>query len=204
MEDTGSVPADGGGHVPGFESAGYVLAGGHSSRMGRDKALLLWHGVPLAKWVAETVTRAMGSATLVGSPERYSGLGFRVISDLFPGEGPLGGIVTALRDSSAEWNLIVACDLPGIDAALLRQLLDAAREGNIDAVIPVTGEHASHPLCAVYRQSCRAPFEAAFSNGIRKVKAAAATVRALYLPVEEGSQLQNINTPEDWAAYASG
>jgi molybdenum cofactor guanylyltransferase len=181
-----------------------VLVGGRSSRMGRDKALLSWNGCPLAKWVAIAAAQSAGTATLIGAPERYSDLGFPVIPDLFPGEGPLGGILTALRHSTAEWNLIVACDMPAIDATLLAHLLDAARQSGDDALLPVTAEGRPQPLCAVYRRTCLAPFEMAFSEGTRKVTTALAAVRCARLPMEEVSQFQNVNTPEDWAAYASG
>ena len=181
-----------------------MLVGGRSSRMGRDKALLPFRGCPLAKWVAAAVAQSAGAATLVGSPELYSGVGFPVISDLFPGEGPLGGILTALRHSTAEWNLIVACDMPEIHAALLVRLLDAARQSEADALLPVTEEGRPQPLCAVYRRTSLTPFETAFSAGTRKVTAALAGIRCVRLPVEEVSQFQNVNTPEDWAAYAPG
>jgi molybdenum cofactor guanylyltransferase len=172
--------------------------------MGRDKALLPLNGCPLAMWIARAVAQSAGTATLVGPPERYSGMGFPAIPDLFPGEGPLGGILTALRHSNAEWNLIVACDMPNIDAALLSRLLDAAKQSSPDALLPVTPEGRPQPLCAVYRRTCLAPFEKAFSEGARKVAAALAAVRCLRPPMGEVSQFQNVNTPEDWAAYASG
>src|SRR6058998_1400393 len=94
--------------------AGFVLVGGRSSRMGRDKACLPLQGRTLLEHVAAAVAAAAGSVTLVGSPERYQNLGFRVIADSLPGCGPLGGIHTALGASPADWNLIVACDMPGI------------------------------------------------------------------------------------------
>ena len=181
-----------------------MLVGGRSSRMGRDKALLPYRGLPLAKWIASAVAQSAGNATLVGSTELYSGVGLPVISDLFPGEGPLGGILTALSHSNAGWNLSVACDMPEIDAGLLTRLLDRARQSEADVLLPVTAEGRPQPLCAVYRRSSLGPLETAFSAGTRKVTTALTGVRCLRLPMEEVSQFQNVNTPEDWAAYAPG
>ena len=73
--------------------------GGRSSRMGRDKALLPFRGGALAQSVARAVSATAGSVTLVGDPERYGGLGYAVIADIYPGEGPLGGILTALGNT---------------------------------------------------------------------------------------------------------
>jgi molybdopterin-guanine dinucleotide biosynthesis protein A len=187
-------------------SAGYVLAGGRSSRMGRDKALLLKQGLPLASWVATAAAETTGSATLVGDPARYTELGFRVIPDRFPGEGPLGGILTALQDSSAGWNLVLACDMPRVNAALLQKLLGAAFGFEGDAVIPVTGSSNPlwHPLCGVYRQSAVGLLEAAFMTGVRSVNIAVRQLRVLQLEMGEAPEFQNVNTPEDWAAYAAG
>jgi molybdenum cofactor guanylyltransferase len=170
--------------------------------MGQDKALLPFRGASLAEWVARAAAEAAGGVTLVGPPERYSGLGFRVIPDLFPGEGPLGGILTALRDTGQEWNLVVACDMPGLGAAILARLIGTARQSDADALVPVTPDRRPQPLCAVYRRSCAAPFEQAFAGGSRAVTAALATVRCLRLPIAETGEFQNVNTPEDWAAYA--
>jgi molybdopterin-guanine dinucleotide biosynthesis protein A len=95
---------------PGIARAGFVLVGGNSSRMGRDKARLPFHGTTLVEHVASTVADAAGSVTLVGAPERYASLGFPMLVDSRTGAGPLAGIHTALASSPAAWNLIVACD----------------------------------------------------------------------------------------------
>ena len=187
-----------------MDSAGYVLVGGRSSRMGRDKALLPFRGGALVQSVAQAVSAAAGSATLVGDPVRYAGLRYPVIPDLYPGEGPLGGILTALRNSSADWNLITACDMPQLDPEVLRGLLKTAAEAGADALLPVGPEGRPEPLCALYHRSCLEPFAAAFAAGMRKVTAALETVRTVRLPMAEASLFQNVNTPEEWAGHAAG
>src|ERR1700693_5380089 len=97
----------------GASIAGFILAGGESSRMGVDKGLLEVAGVPMIVRAARLAESVVGApAVVVGTPEKYRGLGLRAIADDWPGCGPLGGIATALRASEADWNLIVACDLP--------------------------------------------------------------------------------------------
>jgi molybdopterin-guanine dinucleotide biosynthesis protein A len=140
---------------------------------------------------------------LIGAPELYSALGFPVIPDLYPGEGPLGGILTALRHSRKTWNLITACDMPELDTKLLARLLDAAERAGADVVLPVTPDGRAQPLCAVYHSNCMPALHFAFSSGVRAVAGALAALRVLRLPIEELWQFQNVNTPEDWAAYAS-
>jgi molybdopterin-guanine dinucleotide biosynthesis protein A len=184
--------------------AGYVLVGGRSSRMGCDKALLPFRGGRLAQSVAHAVAQAAGNATFVGDPSRYSGLGYAVIPDLYPGEGPLGGILTALRHSTADWNLITACDMPQLDAERLRGLLRTAMESEADALLPISPEGRPEPLCALYHGRCLGSFEGAFMSGIRKVTTALETVRTMRLPVAEVSLFQNVNTPEEWAGHAAG
>ncbi len=178
-----------------------MLVGGQSSRMGRDKALLPWSGATLAQAVAEAVRAAAGNVALVGSPSRHEHLGYGIVPDLYPGEGPLGGILTALRHSTADWNLIVACDMPGLRADFLRQLLDAAGCCAGDALVPAGPSGLPEPLCAAYHRRSRQSLCTAFARGVRKLAAALEEVRAVAWPVPEVSYFQNVNTPEDWAPY---
>jgi molybdopterin-guanine dinucleotide biosynthesis protein A len=170
--------------------------------MGQDKALLPFRGERLAQAVARAVAEAAGSVILVGNPEVYGRLGFPVIPDRYPGEGPLGGILTSLLHTDSDWNLLTACDMPEISAAFLRHLLEEAEDAGADALLPTGPSGRSEPLCAVYHRRCRAALEAAFAAGIRKVTQALEGVAIRRLPVAESVCFQNVNTPEDWAAYA--
>ena len=184
--------------------AGYVLVGGRSSRMGQDKALLPFRGEPLAQVIANEVKAAAGHAAFVGTPCRPVPSGFSTVLDMYPGEGPLGGILTALRNTSSGWNLIVACDMPNVSATFLRDLLDAAECWDVDALLPAGPSHRLEPLCAVYHRRARQALYAAFANGQRKVTAALEGLRVAVLLVREPAPLQNVNTPADWDAYARG
>jgi molybdopterin-guanine dinucleotide biosynthesis protein A len=188
----------------GVDRAGYVLTGGRSSRMGRDKALLLLRGELLGAAVAKAVKSAAGSAMLVGNSAHAESLGYPVISDLYPGEGPLGGILTALMHSTAEWNLVTACDMPELTADFLRGLLTAAGQSGADILMPTGPSGLPEPLCAVYRRTARDGIARAFESGTRKVTAAFAGLRLVHVRMAEVRPLHNVNTPEDWAEYAAG
>jgi molybdopterin-guanine dinucleotide biosynthesis protein A len=167
--------------------------------MGRDKALLPYRGGPLAGVVAQAVERAAGSVVVVGRAEL---LDYPAIPDLYPGEGPLGGVLTALVHTSAEWNLIVACDMPAVTAPFLTGLLDRAVQSGRDALIPLGPGGRPEPLCAVYHARARQALEREFARGVRKCMAAVAALDAECCAVAEVAHFQNVNTPEEWAGYA--
>jgi molybdopterin-guanine dinucleotide biosynthesis protein A len=171
--------------------------------MGCDKALLPFRGGRLVESVARAVELAAGSAVLVGNPRFYEHLGYRAIPDLYPGAGPLGAILTALNDTSADWNLVAACDMPRLSAEFLKLLLDAAERSAADALIPMGPSGRPEPLCAVYHRGSRAALERAMGRGVRSVRGALENLRATVVSVPEVTPFQNVNTPEDWAAYAA-
>ena len=170
--------------------------------MGRDKALLPFHGRPLAAAIAAALREAAGSAVLIGSPALAAVTGFPVLPDLFPGEGPLGGIVTALRVTTADWNLVCACDMPELTPAFLSLLFAAAEGCEADVLLPVSAAGRPEPLCAVWHRHALAALEAAFARGVRQVVAALPGLRAVPYRVTEMTPFQNVNTPEDWSGYA--
>jgi molybdopterin-guanine dinucleotide biosynthesis protein A len=171
--------------------------------MGRPKALLPYGGSTLGGAVARAVAEAAGTAVLVGNPHFAALLGFPAIPDRFPGEGPLGGILTALAENSAVWNLLAACDMPALSPGLLRGLLDAAEASDSFAVLARGPSGRPEPLCAVYHASALSPLEAAFSRGARSVMDALEGIRWSAVPVTQAACLENINTPEEWAGHAA-
>jgi molybdopterin-guanine dinucleotide biosynthesis protein A len=181
--------------------AGFVLAGGASSRMGRDKALLPARGATLLEQVAREVLAATGSVTVIAPSGRYSGLGLHVIPDLTPGQGPLGGIHTALSVTDATWNLIVACDMPDITAPFLEELLAQAEASGADCLIPRDAAGRQEPLCAVYHRRCLAAIAAAIGAGIRKVTDGLDGLHAAEWRPATFESFTNLNTPQDWSDH---
>jgi len=179
--------------------AGYLLAGGQSSRMGRDKALLPVGNSTLAAHIAAQIREAAGNVTLIGPPEHYAHLGFPVIPDAIPGCGPLGGLLTALRSTSADWNLIVACDMPHLTAPFLVGLLNAA-EGAAPDCLVAESHGRRHPLCAVYHRRVLAAAETAIDRKLFKMHDFIASLRTEAWPVLDPTLLRNVNTPADWEA----
>jgi molybdopterin-guanine dinucleotide biosynthesis protein A len=174
--------------------------------MGRDKALLPAPGGTLGQFVARTVAAAAGSAVLVGGPHPYAALGFPAIPDLYPGEGPLGGILTALAHTRADLNLLTACDMPGLTGSFLCGLLDAAERCGADVLLPVGPDGRLEPLCGVYRKSAWQALDRAFAAGTRKASTAASGLpglRTVPVDISEVSLFQNVNTPEEWAAHGA-
>lgn len=182
----------------------FVLAGGQSVRMGREKALLELGGMPMIVRTARLVERVAGHVTVVGTPEKYEPLGLRAIRDDWPGAGPLGGIATALRASGSTWNLIVACDLPYLKKEWLEFLIERAWKSSADAVLPMNDKGAE-PLCAMYGKSCEAPIWLALDRGVRKVTDGLTHVRVEYVERDEwkafdsdGLLFKNMNSPGDY------
>jgi molybdenum cofactor guanylyltransferase len=183
---------------------GYIVAGGPSRRMGRDKALLPWRGVTLVEWIAGQVRDAAGSATLVGSPERYVDLGIPAIGEANTGCGPLSGIGAALRHSSFDLNLVVACDMPLLHSQALRELCAAALVAGADVCAAVNAAGDQEPLCAVYNRRTLPAILRALEE--RRLKAHDLLRR---LTVHEWTSadprmLTNVNCPADWAALLRG
>lgn len=165
--------------------------------MGRDKARLPFRGGNLVSAVAAAVASAAGNVTLVGHPE------LPAIPDRYPGQGPLGGILTALHHTSADWNLIVACDMPEVSGAFLAVLLARAMRSRADVLLPLGPDALPQPLCAVYRRRARGVMEDHFARGVRRVTEALAGLDVESLAIAELLHFQNVNTPEDWARYAA-
>jgi molybdopterin-guanine dinucleotide biosynthesis protein A len=177
-----------------MSAAGFVLVGGKSRRMGRDKALLPWNSGVLAHEIAIRVSAAAGSATLVGDPALYGSLGFPCIPDVRPGLGPLAGLETALTATLALRNLVIACDMPDLPLHHLRTLLDTSG----DCIVTEDATGQLHPLCAVYHARCLPAVRESLDRHDLKLLDLVLQLKPVY--VRYPGALPNINTLEDLAS----
>ena len=196
-----------------LNTRGYVLAGGASSRFGRDKALVRFGAIPLVLEIAQLAQTCTAEVAVVAGAQKYTGLdgNIEIIEDRWPGEGPLGGIITAPHYSvatnrSAEWNLILSCDLPFLTAKWLQFLVAhaCASDKEIQVILPQSA-HGPEPLCACYRTRAAEPLKNVFDRGVRKVTQALQQVRTEVLDESvwkrfdsAGHLFWNMNTPADF------
>ena len=188
---------------------GYVLAGGASRRFGADKALVQFAGRTLLSRMCELVAATTGSVHVVAPAGRYSNHGLSLLADRWPGEGPLGGIVSALRATheaigGERWNLMVSCDMPFLTREWLEYLIAAAAASDAEVVVP-RSTYGLEPLCACWRTSATTSLQAAFDEGVRKVTDAMKRLRVEILDETHwkrfdsaGRLFWNMNTPQDY------
>ncbi len=187
---------------------GLVLAGGESRRMGRDKALLLHDGTSQLAHIAavlEKVTDRVFVSTRREQQDEAERSRFAQIVDRYKDIGPIAGILSAMDEyPEVDW-LIVACDLPNIDAATLRYLLD-----NRSAEKPFTAFRSSNdglpePLCALYLSGSDAIIRQ-FVADIDSVCPRKILIRSDTKLIEQPNPvaLDNINTPDDLASSVLG
>jgi molybdenum cofactor guanylyltransferase len=179
-----------------------ILAGGRSSRMGVNKALLDFGGKPLIHVLVERIL-SVTDHVLVSSNDSssYRFLNIPVVPDQYKGQGPLAGLHAAMLRDACDLYIVLACDLPNLQAPLLIRLISFAK--GFDAVIPRTKDGLAHPLCAVYRRTCLPSVENALFRGANKVIETFLdnSLNIRWIAPEEGqfedADLANINTPED-------
>jgi molybdopterin-guanine dinucleotide biosynthesis protein A len=191
--------------LPATSRAGFLLAGGKSTRMGRDKAFLEFDGQTLLDRALNLLAGSCPSVAIVGDPARFPNYE-RVVADVFPGCGPLAGIHAALAHSSAGLNLVLAVDMPWVSLELLAFLFATAESNHATVNVPRIG-HGLQPLCAVYRPQFLPVAERALREGNYKVDAAFAAVSTRIIEAAELAaagfserNFVNVNTPADLLA----
>jgi molybdopterin-guanine dinucleotide biosynthesis protein A len=184
-----------------------IQAGGQSSRMGEDKALRPFLGRPLIQRVIDRLAPIADEIIVTTNrPEDYSFLNCRLVSDLKPGRGALGGLYTAIFSAANPVVAVIACDMPFASATLIETASRLLVEEEADIVI-AKSEEGYEPLHAVYRrETCLPVIASAIDADQWKVTAWFPRVDVRVLTHEEiqqadplGLAFWNVNTPEEFA-----
>ena len=184
-----------------------IQAGGQSSRMGEDKALKPFLGRPLIQRVVDRLNSIADEIIVTTNrPDAYSFLRLRLVTDLKPGRGALGGLYTAIASASHPIVAVVACDMPFASPTLLETAIRLLVEEEADVVI-AKSEEGYEPLHTVYRRDmCLPAIESAIDSDQWKVIAWFPQVKVRVLTPEEikaadpdGLAFWNVNTPEEFA-----
>jgi molybdopterin-guanine dinucleotide biosynthesis protein A len=149
-----------------MEITGVILAGGKSSRMGTDKGLVLLKGKPLIQYVIEALFMVVSKVIIISNNEEYNKFGLEVYPDLIKEKGPVGGIFTALTNSSTITNIFVSCDTPFVTEELLNLLIKNSL--GFDVTIPSFNNRV-HPLIGVYKKSALTIFKQSLDNNQLKL-----------------------------------
>ena len=183
-----------------------VLAGGKGLRLGQDKALETIGNKSLLHWVVSYLSLFKSNIIIVTAEKQslsqltdYPEL--RIVTDAYPDKGPLAGIYTGLAASVSLYNLVVACDMPFLNYALLDYMLQISAD--FDLVIPRLGDMVE-PLHAVYSKTCLPPIQSLLEQGNLSVRGLFSLVRVRYVEATEINRFDpehlsffNINTEAD-------
>jgi len=187
---------------------GVILAGGTSSRMGRNKALLEINGSSIITRTYRTLAELFHEVVIVtNTPQDYEFIPCRKVPDIYPGIGSVAGLHSALAHSTTERTFVTACDMPFVDPFIIRHLCDMQLD-EYDAVIPFS-KGGQEPLHAVYTSKCKDIFEIAINNGERKILDILARMNTRLITWDEmklivGSTagFLNVNTPEEYGTIS--
>lgn len=185
---------------------GIILAGGNSTRIGRNKSLLKIGESSLIDRVIDIVGQFTSSVLIVTNEDQFDlvktqALRARVLEDIYPGKGPLGGIYTGLLHAENTYSLVVGCDTPFLNSDLINCLIDKAHD--VDAIVPKIGSMIE-PLHAVYSKNCLLPIESLIQAGKLQIIKLFDLVNTIYVMEREIDMFDpdhlsflNINTESD-------
>lgn len=190
------------GVIPGV--TGVILAGGASSRMGKNKALLKIGDLLLIEMVYSSIAALFADVIIVtNTPDIYAFIPCPKVPDIYPGAGSIAGLHAGLHASGTDRVFVVACDMPFLNADLIRFLCQSA-EG-YDAVVPLDQSGRPEPLHALYAKSALIAMQQAIECGDKKIIKLLGRMATRMVPNDlfqnipgADKSFRNLNTPEEY------
>ena len=184
---------------------GVVLTGGNSTRMGVDKALLDLDGSAMARRVADAL-RSAGATQIFavgGAASRLGALGLDVVADQWPGEGPLGAIITALSHAGYERAVILACDHAAPVVTAIEETLATLDDPAVDVAVPVVDGHQQF-LHAAWRTGSLGALRARFDDGVRSVRGGARDLTVATIELADPLATLDLDSPTAVLRWRAG
>ena len=178
---------------------GLILAGGYSRRMGRDKALIEFHGLPQVEYAFNLLQSFCKAVYLSKRPDQPSYKNFAFINDHpeFANRGPLAGILSAMKeDSQADW-IVLACDLPFVNQETIKALTEHRDPKKIATAFISAHDRLPEPLCAIWEAHAYPSVLEMFNHGIHCPRKVLIKGDTHLIKASNPQWLENINTPED-------
>ncbi len=172
-----------------------ILAGGKSSRMGRDKGLAEFGGLPMVRYSINACKNITNNILISTRNQDYTRFGYPLIADNFAERGPVGGLEAALSTSRTELNIVCPCDMPGIHADILNMLLMESHGAK--AVVAQDPDGKVYPVLGVYSRSAISVIREQIRLGEYRMTRLLQRLDAKTVVVKAASQLVNFNFPED-------
>jgi molybdopterin-guanine dinucleotide biosynthesis protein A len=174
---------------------GIILAGGKSSRMGTNKALLHYRGKSFIQHAIEVMKPLVDRVIIVGDPENYPDLDLQIVQDIYRNAGPVAGIHAGLEFSETPFNIVLSCDVPLLNEQILKELIEGI-DGNNDVVL-IECKGQRHPLIAVYKTTCRHLFDDLLRSGEKRLLSVLdlLKVKIVHLSNDKAHCVANINHP---------
>ena len=172
----------------------YILAGGQSRRFGQNKALFILEGQSIIERVIAAIPPTSKIFLITNSSNEYAHLKLPVISDHYPGCGPLAGIHAGLAHSPHEWNFFLACDFPYLQSSTIQEILSAPRHAQIILPQPPEG---LQPLCALWSKTTLAAVAEALQKQEYRVQTLLAKLSLQPVVLSDPHTLFNLNTSQD-------
>jgi len=181
-----------------------ILAGGNSSRMGRDKGLIKLNGVPMIAHVIKALKNITDDILIISNNDDYRQFNFPIYSDIIANKGPIGGIYTGLIKSNTEVNIVISCDSPFMTASFINKLL--AHSGDQEVTISSYNDRV-HPTIGIYNQSITPTLKQQIDNNEFKLMNTIEKVRHQIIPFSSTDEaidpiiFSNINTQQELLKY---
>ncbi len=181
---------------------GIILAGGLSSRMGTDKALIQLDKHKMIEKVIKLIHPFCDNLIISANKNKYHKFGYKVVKDKYKKIGPLGGIITCLNKSNTERNLIISCDTPNISKKTILKLLKESQ--NYDITLPYHNDRCE-PLIAVYNRNCIEKLELMVNSSSYKLQSIINNLNSNIIYFDESDKKEkefiNINSKKDLKRY---